>query len=101
MDVLDVRCNDCGSEKQLEFDISSFFGKLDSRLFEGLLSDRERAWEVYIWHQLKMEAVVKYLSELAENHDSLAIEYLADAAHHFLEKAQTNTGDQSETRGSR
>lgn len=88
VDVLCVKCDDCGYNKEFEFDISSFFGKVDASSFETLLADKKRAWEMYIFHQLRMEAVVKYLSELAENRDAFAIEFIADAARHFLEKAQ-------------
>ena len=75
VDVLVLRCEHCGTESELEFDISSFFGKVEPSSFEELLRDKERAWRMYMGDQLRMEAVVQYLSELAKHGDSLAIEY--------------------------
>lgn len=90
VDILVIRCGRCGNDGELEFDISPFFGKPDLSSLEGLLSDKEQAWRMYINDQLRMEAVVMYLSELAKARDSLAIEYIREAARHFLTKAQSN-----------
>lgn len=90
-DILCVQCERCGRESELEFDISSFYGKVDARAFQDMLGDEQCLWEMYIWHQLRMESVMKYLSELAASRDSDAIAYIADAARNFLEKAGATT----------
>jgi hypothetical protein len=84
VDVLVVRCERCGTEREFEFDISSFFGKVDPLSFKKVLLDADRAWQMYVAYQCPMEMVLKYLSEFARNGDFSAIEYVAETAHHFL-----------------
>lgn len=88
VDVLSVRCANCGTEDELEFDISSFAGKPDLRAFQQLLADADRAWKMYVWHELRMESLMEYLSELAADGDRDALAYIAEAASQFLEKAR-------------
>lgn len=99
VDVLSVPCRSCGAHRAFEFDISSFYGKVDASSFQKLLSDQEQLWQMYIWHELKMEALIKYLSDLADSGDKLAIAYVAEAVEHFLAKTRSaQTADQCTAR---
>jgi hypothetical protein len=89
VDVLEVHCGNCGHDSAFEFDISSFFGKTDIDAFEELLRDKEQVWRMYVESQHRIEAIFKYMDELAQERDFLAIEYIAEAAQQFLVIAQS------------
>jgi len=103
VDVLDVRCSACGEQRTFEFDISAFFGKVDASSFQELRNDERQLWQMFVWHQCRMEGVLKYLSDLADDGDTLAISYVAAAVSNFLEKAKkmpagTSGGDATSER---
>jgi hypothetical protein len=88
VDVLRVRCESCGREADLDFDISPFLQKTDDASFQPLLDDLRKLTDMCVWHEPGIEGALKYFSELAATGDVDALEYLADAAGHFLEKAR-------------
>jgi hypothetical protein len=93
-DVFFVLCERCGAEREFVFDISPFFAKVDRASFESLLGDHKRLWEMYVFNQHRMEAVLKYLSELAKDGDVLALEYVGGAVQHFMSQASNRPADQ-------
>ena len=93
VDVLTVMCPECGHVRQFTFDISSFFRKPDLLALDELVGDRRRIFDMYFWSELRMASVHKYLRELAESGDALALEYIADGACHFRDQAQARAAD--------
>ena len=89
VDVLTVMCPECGQVRAFTFDISSFFRKPDLLALDDLMGNRKRIFDMYFWSELRMASVHRYLRELAESGDALALEYIADGVRHFCEKVQT------------
>jgi hypothetical protein len=93
VDVLTVRCPECGDVRDFTFDISSFFRKPDLLALDDLIGNRKRVFDMYYWSELKMASAHRYLRELAESGDAVALEYIADAARHFVDKAQAHAAE--------
>ena len=84
VDALRVRCESCGREADLEFDISPWLGEPDVASFRRVLGDQRTLREMYGWPELGMGGVLKYFSELSASGDLDALEFLIDAAGHYL-----------------
>ena len=99
VDRLGVRCKLCGSMREYDFDISA---RQDCMMKLLELMGREGEWssfmsrgEVVRAFSPPMELAVKLISELADNRDELALDYLADVIAHAREKPKNQAADEA------
>jgi len=85
-DVLDTRCKHCGHETSYKFDITNFAPRAITQQSMEKIAMGIPAEKVWSFIEIPMEKAVKFIFDLAQAQDKLALDYLEGAIKHAREK---------------